>query len=150
MRLWSAEPLEAFDLPTFNQGHFLNAVRHKSEAEAISQILYPNDNGFDGKLLRLKQEYFFVCAGIKRIIVDFKRSNNNSMDGFSDKICIHINDTHPALCGPELMRVLMDEEGLGWDESWKITVAAMSFTNHTDKPRAGGKTNSRIQRHPHQ
>lgn len=136
LRLWSAEPLEAFDLPTFNQGHFLNAVRHKSEAEAISQILYPNDNGFDGKLLRLKQEYFFVCAGIKRIIVDFKRSNNNSMDGFSDKICIHINDTHPALCGPELMRVLMDEEGLGWDESWKITVAAMSFTNHTVLPEA--------------
>ncbi len=136
LRLWSAEPLEAFDLPTFNQGHFLNAVRHKSEAEAISQILYPNDNGFDGKLLRLKQEYFFVCAGLKRIITDFKRSNENSMDGFSDKICIHINDTHPALCGPELMRVLMDEEGLGWDDAWKITVAALSFTNHTVLPEA--------------
>lgn len=136
LRLWSAEPIEAFDLPTFNQGQFLNAVRHKSEAEAISQILYPNDNGFDGKLLRLKQEYFFVCAGIKRIVVDFKKSNNNSMDGFSHKICIHINDTHPAMCGPELMRVLMDEEGLGWDEAWRTTVEALSFTNHTVLPEA--------------
>ena len=136
LRLWGAEPLEDFDLPSFNQGQFLDAVRHKSEAESISQILYPNDNAFDGKLLRLKQEYFFVCAGLKRIVRRYKKFNHNSMDGFSDKICIHINDTHPALCAPELMRILIDEEGLGWDEAWKTTVAAISFTNHTVLPEA--------------
>lgn len=136
LRLWSAEPLEAFDLPSFNQGQFLDAVRHKSEAEAISQILYPNDNGFDGKLLRLKQEYFFVCAGLKRIVRRYKKFNHNSMDGFSDKVCIHINDTHPALCAPELMRILIDEEGLGWDDAFRTTVNAISFTNHTVLPEA--------------
>lgn len=136
LRLWGAEPLDAFDLPSFNQGQFLDAVRHKSEAESISQILYPNDNGFDGKLLRLKQEYFFVCAGLKRIVRHYKKFNHNSLDGFSDKICIHINDTHPAMCAPELMRILIDEEGIDWDDAWKITVAAISFTNHTVLPEA--------------
>lgn len=136
LRLWSAEPLEGFDLPSFNQGQFLDAVRHKSEAEAISQILYPNDNGFDGKLLRLKQEYFFVCAGLKRLVRRYKKFNNNSIDGFSDKICVHINDTHPAMCAPELMRILMDEEGFGWEEAWKMTTDAISFTNHTVLPEA--------------
>lgn len=136
LRLWSAEPIEEFDLPSFNQGQFLDAVRHKSEAEAITQILYPNDNKFDGKQLRLKQEYFFVCAGLKRIITRFKKYNNDSLDEFSEKICIHINDTHPALCGPELMRILMDEEGLSWDDSWKLTINTLSFTNHTVLPEA--------------
>jgi len=136
LRLWGAEPLEAFDLLSFNQGQFLNAVRHQSEAESISQILYPNDNGFDGKLLRLKQEYFFVCAGLKQIINHYKKFNHNSLDGFCNKICIHINDTHPALCAPELMRILIDEEGIGWDEAWKMTVESISFTNHTVLPEA--------------
>lgn len=136
LRLWSAEPIDGFDLPTFNQGQFLYAVRQKSEAEAISQILYPNDSGFDGKLLRLKQEYFFVCAGLKRIVSHYKRNNSNSVDGFGEKICIHINDTHPAMCGPELMRIFMDEEGLGWNDAWKMTVASLSFTNHTVMPEA--------------
>jgi len=136
LRLWSAEPLEGFDLPRFNQGQFLDAVRHKSEAEAISQILYPDDTGFDGKLLRLKQEYFFVCAGLKQIVNRYKRFNHNCLDEFAEKICIHINDTHPALCGPELMRILMDEEGLGWDDAFNITQHALSFTNHTVLPEA--------------
>ncbi|WKY47812.1 glycogen/starch/alpha-glucan phosphorylase [Eubacteriaceae bacterium ES3] len=136
LRLWSAEPLEEFDLSRFNEGQFLDAVRHKSEAEAISQILYPNDDQFSGKELRLKQEYFFVSAGLKRIITRYKRFNHDCLDEFPDKICIHINDTHPALCGPELMRILMDEEGLSWDDSWRITVNALSFTNHTVLPEA--------------
>ncbi|WP_373484657.1 glycogen/starch/alpha-glucan phosphorylase [Acetobacterium malicum] len=136
LRLWSAEPIEEFDLPSFNEGQFLDAVRHKSEAEAITQILYPNDNKFDGKQLRLKQEYFFVCAGLKRMITRFKRYNNDCLDEFADKICIHINDTHPALCGPEMMRIFMDEEGLSWDDAWKITVNSLTFTNHTVLPEA--------------
>jgi starch phosphorylase len=136
LRLWSAEPVEDFNLPIFNQGQFLDAVRHKSEAEAITQILYPNDNKFDGKLLRLKQEYFFVCAGLQRIISRFKRYNNNCLDEFPAKICIHINDTHPALCGPEMMRILMDDEGLSWDDAWRITLNSLTFTNHTVLPEA--------------
>lgn len=136
LRLWSAEPLDEFDLHSFNKGQFIDAVRHKSEAEAITQILYPNDNEAGGKLLRLKQEYFFVCAGLKRIITRFKRFNQNCLDDFSEKICIHINDTHPALCGPEMMRILMDDEGLSWNDAWKITNNSLSFTNHTILPEA--------------
>lgn len=136
LRLWSAQAVEDFDLSTFNQGHFLKAMQRRSEAEAISQILYPNDNGFEGKQLRLKQEYFFVCAGLKRIVRRYKKFNHGSMDGFSDKICIHINDTHPALCVPELMRILIDEENYEWDEAWDMTVKSISFTNHTVLPEA--------------
>ena len=119
-----------------NQGHFLKAMQRRSEAEAISQILYPNDNGFEGKQLRLKQEYFFVCAGLKRIVRRYKKFNHGSMDGFSDKICIHINDTHPALCVPELMRILIDEENYEWDKAWDMIVKSISFTNHTVLPEA--------------
>ena len=136
LRLWSAQPVEDFDLSTFNQGHFLKAMQRRSEAEAISQILYPNDNGFEGKQLRLKQEYFFVCAGLKRIVRRYKKFNHGSMDGFADKICIHINDTHPALCVPELMRILIDEENYEWDKAWDMTVKSISFTNHTVLPEA--------------
>ena len=136
LRLWSAQPVEDFDLSTFNQGHFLKAMQRRSEAEAISQILYPNDNGFEGKQLRLKQEYFFVCAGLKRIVRRYKKFNHGSMDGFSDKICIHINDTHPALCVPELMRILIDEENYEWDKAWDMIVKSISFTNHTVLPEA--------------
>lgn len=136
LRLWSAQPVEDFDLNTFNQGHFIKAMQRKSEAEAISQVLYPSDNGFEGQQLRLKQEYFFVCAGLKRIVRRYKKHNNGSMDGFADKICIHINDTHPALCVPELMRILIDEENYEWDDAWNITVGAISFTNHTVLPEA--------------
>ena len=136
LRLWNAEPVEDFDLPLFNQDQFLNAVRHQSEAESISHILYPDDTGFDGKVLRLKQEYFFVSAGLKQIVNRFKKNNNQSLDDFSEKTRIHINDTHPALCAPELMRILMDEEGLSWNDAWKITFNSLSFTNHTVLPEA--------------
>lgn len=136
LRLWSAEPVEEFDFETFNQGHFLKAMQRKSDAEAISQILYPSDNGFEGKQLRLKQEYFFVCAGLKRIVRRYKLMHNGSMDDFENKICIHINDTHPALCVPELMRILIDEENYEWDQAWDMTVKSLSFTNHTVLPEA--------------
>ena len=136
LRLWNAQPVEDFDLGTFNQGHFLRAVQRKSDAEAISQVLYPSDHGFDGQLLRLKQEYFFVCAGLKRIVRRYKKMHRGSMNGFDKKICIHINDTHPAMCVAELMRILIDEEGYEWEDAWKITVGAISFTNHTVLPEA--------------
>lgn len=136
LRLWDARPVDEFDFETFNKGQFLKAMQRRSDAESISQILYPADNGFEGKQLRLKQEYFFVCAGIKRIVRRYKKMHGGSLDGFQDKICIHINDTHPAMCVAELMRVLVDEEGYEWNDAWQMTVASLSFTNHTVLPEA--------------
>lgn len=134
LRLWNAEPLESFDLESFNQGDFLEAVKYQSYVEAISQVLYPNDNNQEGRLLRLKQEYFFVSAGIQNILRDYKKYNNNSLVGIEDKICIHINDTHPSLAIPEFMRLFIDEEGFNWEDSWSITTKMVSYTNHTIMP----------------
>lgn len=136
LRLWSAESVkQEFDLPSFNRGEYLKAVEYKYSVEAISQILYPDDSSNEGKLLRLKQQYFFVSAGLQSIVRRYKKYNNSFKD-FPEKIAIHINDTHPALCIPELMRILIDEEGLGWDEAWNITINTCSFTNHTILPEA--------------
>jgi glycogen phosphorylase len=136
LRLWSAEPLSSeFDLALFNRGEFTKAISYKSEVEAISYILYPEDSNHSGKELRLKQEYFFVAAGISAIVRSYKK-RNGSLKDFSQYVSIHINDTHPALCIPELMRILIDEEGMSWDETWNITVDTMSYTNHTIMPEA--------------
>jgi starch phosphorylase len=136
LRLWNAEPIEGeFDLPTFNRGDYLKAVEYKHSVERISKILYPEDNFYEGRLLRLKQQYFFVSAGIQSIIRRYKKKRR-SIRGLADKVCIHINDTHPAVAVPELMRILMDEEGLGWDDAWKITTQTISYTNHTIMPEA--------------
>ncbi|HBW33864.1 glycogen/starch/alpha-glucan phosphorylase [Desulfosporosinus sp. BICA1-9] len=136
LRLWSAEPLcHELDFACFNRGEFEQAVSLKSEVEAISYILYPDDNSRSGKELRLKQEYFFVAAGLGSIMRSYKKRNQTLAD-FSRWVAVHINDTHPVLCIPELMRILIDEEGLGWDQAWNITVNTMSFTNHTIMPEA--------------
>ncbi len=136
LRLWSAEPMvEEFDLASFNRGEFSKAVSYKAEVEAISNILYPDDSSQAGRELRLKQEYFFVAAGLGSIVRRYKKKNGSLAD-FHRKVAIHINDTHPALCIPELMRILMDEEGMGWEEAWNVTVNTMSYTNHTIMPEA--------------
>lgn len=136
LRLWSAEPMTAgLDLDLFNRGEFKQAQSYKSEVEAISSILYPEDSHPAGRELRLKQEYFFVAAGLGSILHSYKKGNTLLLD-FAQWVAIHINDTHAALCIPELMRLLMDEEGLGWDEAWTITVEATSYTNHTIMPEA--------------
>ncbi|MEW6662302.1 MAG: glycogen/starch/alpha-glucan phosphorylase [Bacillota bacterium] len=136
LRLWSAEPmLEEFDLHSFNRGDFSEAVSYKSEVEAISYILYPDDSSQAGRELRLKQEYFFVAAGLTAIVRRYKK-NNHSLKELASRVAVHINDTHPALCIPELMRILMDEEGMGWDEAWDVTVNTVSYTNHTIMPEA--------------
>ncbi|NLL19481.1 MAG: glycogen/starch/alpha-glucan phosphorylase [Clostridia bacterium] len=136
LRLWSAEPVvEEFDLASFNRGEFSKALSYKAEVEAISNILYPDDSSQAGRELRLKQEYFFVAAGIGSIVRRFKKKNGSLAD-FPRKVAIHINDTHPALCIPELMRILLDEEGMAWEEAWNITVNTMSYTNHTIMPEA--------------
>ncbi len=131
LRLWSAEPFyDEFDLSSFSRGDYLKAIEYKNSVEAISQVLYPDDSFYEGKKLRLKQQYFFVSAGIQSIIKHFKTHGGN-INELDEKIAIHINDTHPTLAIPELMRILMDEEGLGWDEAWRITTNTVSYTNHT-------------------
>ena len=111
-------------------GSYEDALKYKYYAEEISQVLYPNDSNYAGRLLRLKQEYFFVSAGIQDIIRKYKK-NRLDIKKLNEKVAIHINDTHPTLCIPELMRILLDEEGLSWDEAWNITINTVSYTNHT-------------------
>lgn len=132
LRLFSAEmpPEEEFDIAAVSQGDYKSAMDYKYSVESISQVLYPDDSKEEGKILRLKQEYFMVSAGIQTIVRRYKKMNL-PMIYFADKIAIHINDTHPALCIPELMRILIDEEGIGWNKAWELTRATMSYTNHT-------------------
>jgi len=131
LRLWSAEnPEKDFDLTSFSKGDYMKAVEQKYSLEAISQVLYPDDTYEEGRKLRLKQQYFFVSAGLQSIVRTYKRSNESILD-FDEKVAIHINDTHPAVAIPELMRILMDQEGLDWDSAWKITTNTISYTNHT-------------------
>ncbi len=137
LRLWSAEPVvEKLDLAAFNRGDYSSAMRDRNDIEAITCILYPDDSTEAGKTLRLKQEYFFVSAGVADIVKNFKITYDSNWAIFPDKISIHTNDTHPALCVPELMRVLIDDEALSWDEAWDITCRTVSYTNHTIMPEA--------------
>ncbi|MDK2800644.1 MAG: glycogen phosphorylase [Clostridiales bacterium] len=131
LRLWSAEPVKkAFDFSSFSRGEYARAVEYRDFVEAISQVLYPDDSYYENKVLRLKQEYFLVSAGLQSIIRRYKKKYD-SLYHLPDKVAIHVNDTHPALAVPELMRILMDEEGMGWDEAWAITIGTISYTNHT-------------------
>lgn len=130
LRLWEAKATHDFDFSSFNEGDYIKAVENKYETENISKVLYPNDNTVAGKELRLKQQYFFVSASIQDIIRRYK-VNHNDLSRFADKNTLQLNDTHPAIAIPELMRILMDLEGLGWDEAWHITSNTFAYTNHT-------------------
>ncbi len=131
LRLWSAEAIKNdFDLSRFSQGEYIKAFERKSNVEAITQVLYPNDSYEEGKTLRLKQSYFLVSAGLQDIIRKYKRKNRSLAD-FYKYVAIQINDTHPALAIPELMRILMDEENFSWDLAWDITIKTFGYTNHT-------------------
>ena len=135
LRLWSAKASREFDLNYFNDGDYIKAVSEKSVSENITKVLYPNDNVFEGKELRLKQEYFFVSATIQDIVRRYKKTHSGFKD-FPDMVAIQLNDTHPAIAIPDLMRILMDDEGLCWEESWDITVKTFGYTNHTILPEA--------------
>ncbi len=135
LRLWQAKPSKDFDLELFNSGDYMRAVEEKQKSETISKVLYPNDKNFSGKELRLKQQYFFVCASLKDIIRRYK-VNHQTFDKFADKIAIQLNDTHPSIAIPELMRLLMDEEKLAWDTAWMMTIRVFAYTNHTVLPEA--------------
>lgn len=137
MRLWSAEVRDDLPVNYSNLGpnDYRRLMEYKSMVEAISQILYPDDRYEEGRMLRLVQEYFMVSAGVQSIVRHVKRKHGTIID-IDKRVAIHINDTHPALAIPELMRVLVDQEGVAWDEAWRITCGTMSYTNHTVMPEA--------------
>ncbi|MBR6734400.1 MAG: glycogen/starch/alpha-glucan phosphorylase [Kiritimatiellae bacterium] len=135
LRLWSAKAPDEFSLSEFNKGSYVEAVGRKVVAENITKVLYPNDNTPAGKELRLRQQYFFVCCSVADILRRF-REENDDWRTLPDKAFIHLNETHPALVIPELMRVLMDLEGLDWDVAWDITCRTTGYTNHTILPEA--------------
>ena len=137
LRLWSAEPAtEDFDLDAFNAGDYAKANKFRSDVEAISTILYPNDAGEHGRILRLKQEYLFVSAGLQTILGTYEKDFGPDWEHLGDHVCVHTNDTHPAMCGPELMRLLVDEKGVDFDAAYEIAKKTVSFTNHTVMPEA--------------
>ena len=138
LRLWYASPKdEKFDLEAFNNGDYSKAVNHRNEIEAITTILYPDDRNSIGKRLRLEQEYLLVSAGVQDIVRRFiKGYGVDSWHLFPEKIAIHINDTHPTMCIPELIRVLIDDHGLSWDMAYDITIRTIAYTNHTVMPEA--------------
>ncbi|MBQ5341381.1 MAG: glycogen/starch/alpha-glucan phosphorylase, partial [Oscillospiraceae bacterium] len=128
--LWSASKPQSFDMAAFAKGDYESAMYESNKAQIISKVLYPSDDHVAGKKLRLQQQYFFVSASLQSILTEHLRQYK-TLDNLPDKVAIHINDTHPALCVPELMRLLMDECGLGWDEAWDLTCRTLSYTNHT-------------------
>ncbi len=136
LRLWKATATDVFDLDEFNAGSYPESVAAKNEAEHITMVLYPNDSSENGKILRLRQQYFLASASLKDAIAEWKRLNDNDLSGFADKNCFQLNDTHPSCTVPELMRLLMDEEGMSWDQAWQITSKTMAYTNHTLLPEA--------------
>jgi starch phosphorylase len=131
LRLWSAKSTREFNLDYFNHGDYERAVADKAHSETISMVLYPNDNVFEGRELRLKQEYFFVSATLQDIIRRFKKTNPKGFERFPDEVAIQLNDTHPSIAIPELMRLFVDVERVGWEEAWDLTVRSFGYTNHT-------------------
>ena len=137
LRLWNAQPIrEYFDMDAFNRGDYAAAFRDKAETDAVTCILYPDDSTLAGRQLRLKQEYFLVAAGIGSIVRSYKQRYGADFSQFAERVSIHTNDTHPALCAAELMRLLVDEEDLPWDDAWAIASKVCSYTNHTILPEA--------------
>ncbi len=130
LRLWKAKSVQNFDMKLFSQGEYSAVMKEDNEAELISKVLYPADNHMEGKSLRLKQQYFLVSASLQNILMDHKR-RFGSLSSLPDLAAIHLNDTHPALAIPELMRLLIDENGMSWEEAWDITTSCCAYTNHT-------------------
>ena len=143
LHLWDAQPVhDSIDMHAFNEGRYSDAMAERSQIEAITSILYPDDTNGIGKQLRLRQEYFLVAAGIGMIFDNYKsKYGDNEWDKMPERIQIHINDTHPTMCIPEMMRVFLDEIGLKWDDAWEIVKGVVSFTNHTVLPEALEKWN---------
>jgi len=135
LRLWSAKATREFDLKFFNEGNYIRAVEKKMTSENLSKVLYPADNVQEGRELRLKQEYFLASSTIHDVLYRFKKVHKD-LHLLPEKVAVQLNDTHPALCIPEMMRMLLDVENLGWEEAWDITVRTFAYTNHTVLPEA--------------
>ena len=146
LRLWSAESPSSFDMGSFARGEHVKSMESGNRAEAISKVLYPADDNIEGKSLRLKQQYFFVSASLQNIVQVHLRTNP-SLDNLPEKAVIHINDTHPALCVPELMRILLDDYGYSWEKAWDITCRTLAYTNHTIMSEALEKWDMTLFRH---
>ena len=130
LRIWDAEPIVDFNLDSFDKGDYHNAVEQENLARTIVEVLYPNDNHMAGKELRLKQQYFFVSASLQAAIAKYKKTHDD-ITKLHEKVVFQMNDTHPTVAVAELMRILIDEEGLGWDQAWDITTKCCAYTNHT-------------------
>ena len=130
LRIWDAQPINTFNLDSFDRGDYQKAVEQENLAKTIVEVLYPNDNHYAGKELRLKQQYFFISASVQRAVKKYKEKHED-IRNFSDKVVFQLNDTHPTVTIPELMRILLDEEGLTWDEAWAVTTRTCAYTNHT-------------------
>ncbi len=135
LRLWAARATRDFDLKFFNDGDFRRAVEEKIDSENISKVLYPNDQTEEGKALRLKQQYFFVACSVGDIVRRYKKAHRN-FDLFPKRVAIQLNDTHPSIAIPELMRIFLDDEGLDWEQAWSLTERTFGYTNHTLLPEA--------------
>ena len=131
LRIWDAEPVNTFNLSSFDKGDYQKAIEEENLAKNIVEVLYPNDNHYAGKELRLKQQYFFVSASVQRAVDRYKSMNNGDVKNIYKKVTFQLNDTHPTVAVAELMRILMDENGLEWDEAWDITTKTVAYTNHT-------------------
>ena len=130
LRVWDAEAINDFHLDSFDKGDYQKAVEQENLAKNIVDVLYPNDNHYAGKELRLKQQYFFISASVQAAIEKYKKSHKD-IRKFYEKATFQLNDTHPTVAVAELMRILLDEEGLGWDEAWEVTTKTCAYTNHT-------------------
>ena len=130
LRIWDAQPINMFNLDSFDKGDYQKAVEQENLAKNICEVLYPNDNHYAGKELRLKQQYFFISASVQRAVAKYKQ-NHDDIRKFYEKNVFQLNDTHPTVAVPELMRILLDEEGLSWDEAWEVTTRTCAYTNHT-------------------
>ena len=131
LRIWDAEPVNTFNLSSFDKGDYQKAIEEENLAKNIVEVLYPNDNHYAGKELRLKQQYFFVSASVQRAVDRYKSMNNGDVKNLYKKVTFQLNDTHPTVAVAELMRILMDENGLEWDEAWDVTTKTVAYTNHT-------------------
>ena len=130
LMIWDAQAIDDFSLDSFDKGDYYKAVEQENLARTIVEVLYPNDNHYAGKELRLKQQYFFISASVQRAVARYKRKHDDVRKLY-EKVTFQLNDTHPTVAVPELMRILMDEEGLGWDEAWDVTTKTCAYTNHT-------------------
>nr|WP_194309093.1 glycogen/starch/alpha-glucan phosphorylase [Flaviflexus huanghaiensis] len=131
LRLWKSEPMEEFDYDAFNSQRFTDAIVERERVADLCRVLYPNDTTYEGKVLRVRQQYFFVAASLQTMVDSYIEKHGEDLRGFAEQNCIQLNDTHPVLAIPELMRILLDEHGMTWEDAWDVTTRTFAYTNHT-------------------